>query len=66
MLHVCMMEGKLLFVFIGSSSIMYLRSNAVNKFLQIHIVVYLHVLYIQTDFVLLGVTSAQLLCLCKL
>lgn len=41
---------------------MYLSYRAVNKFLQVHIVVYLHVSYIQKDFVLLGVMSTQLFC----
>jgi hypothetical protein len=41
---------------------MYLSYNAVNKFLQVHIVVYLHVSCIQKDFVLLGVMLTQLFC----
>ena len=52
-----------MFVLIVSSSIMYFSYNAVNKFLQVHIVVYFHVSYIQKDFVLLlEVMSTQLFC----
>ena len=44
-----MHDERYAFVFVlsGSSSIMYLSYNAVNKFLQVHIVVYLHVSYLQ-------------------
>jgi hypothetical protein len=41
---------------------MYLRYIAVNKFLQVHIVVYLNVSYVQKDFVFLGVMLTQLFC----